>query len=38
MTNAASDTNRMKGNMMRVSCAVSAAFAGSKPGANNATN
>jgi len=38
MTRAASDTRRMNGNMMRVSCTVSAAFSGSKPGAIVATS
>jgi len=38
ITRAASETSRMNGNMMRVRRAVSAAFAGSKPGARNATS
>src|ERR1700722_2436051 len=38
MIRAASETRRMKGNMMRVSRAVSAAFSGSKPGARAATS
>ena len=38
ITSAASDTSRMKGNMMRVSVTVSAALAGLKPGANSATS
>ena len=33
MTSAASDTSRMKGNMIRVSWMVSAAFSGANPGA-----
>ena len=37
MTKAASETSRMNGNMMRVSCAVRAALSGSKPGARVAT-
>jgi len=38
MTSAASDTMRMKGNMMRVSSTASAALAGLNPGANAATS
>ncbi len=38
MTSAASDTSRMKGNMMRVSCTVSAALSAPKPGAKAATS
>ncbi len=38
ITRAASDTSRMKGNMMRVRCAVSAALSASNPGANIATS
>src|SRR5882757_7143110 len=38
ITKAAIDTSTMNGNMMRVSCAVRAAFCGSKPGANAPTS
>src|SRR5262252_291001 len=38
MTSAASDTSRMKGHMIRVRVTVSAALAGSKPGASSATS
>src|SRR6266404_342282 len=38
MTKAAMDTMTMKGNMIRVSCAVRAAFSGPNPGANRPTS
>ena len=38
MTSAASDTSRMKGNMICVSCAVRAALSGANPGASSATS
>ena len=37
MASAAKDTNKMNGNMIRVRCAVNAAFCGSKPGTMAAT-
>src|SRR6266481_670280 len=38
MTKAAMDTMTMNGNMIRVSCAVRAAFSGPNPGANSPTS